>query len=69
MLAGKAERGRAMRRVGSMLEPGQRVRHPTQPDWGLGQVQSVDGERVTVNFENAGKVLVNARVVALDLVD
>ncbi len=37
------------------LEPGVLVRHPTQADWGLGQVQSVDGFRVTVNFEEAGK--------------
>ena len=47
------------------LEPGQFVRHPDQPDWGLGQVQSVAGLRVTVNFEHAGKVLVNAAVVTL----
>jgi len=32
-------------------------------------VQSAIGARVTVNFEHAGKVLVNADVVALDLVD
>jgi hypothetical protein len=50
----------------TLLEPGQRVRHPDRPDWGLGQVQSVDGERVTVNFENAGKLLINVRVVALE---
>jgi hypothetical protein len=53
----------------AMLEPGQWVRHPGQPDWGDGQVQSVVDERVTVNFENAGKVLINARVVALQVVD
>ncbi len=52
----------------SLIEPGQTVRHPQQPDWGLGQVQSVIDDRVTVNFENAGKVLINARVVALDIV-
>ena len=54
------------RRGGAMLEPGQWVRHPAQPDWGDGQVQSVVGERVTVNFEHAGKVLINARLVALE---
>lgn len=37
------------------IVPGALVRHPTQPDWGLGQVQSVAGGRATVNFENAGK--------------
>jgi hypothetical protein len=53
----------------SHIEPGQRVRHPQQPDWGIGQVQSAVGDRVTVNFPNAGKVLVNARVVGLEIVD
>lgn len=47
------------------LLPGQFVRHPDRPDWGLGQVQSVIGERATVNFENAGKVTINLSVVAL----
>jgi FKBP-type peptidyl-prolyl cis-trans isomerase 2 len=51
----------------SGIEPGQMVRHPTQPDWGTGQVQSVIGSRVTVNFEHAGKVLVNARIVDLQV--
>jgi Protein of unknown function (DUF3553) len=51
----------------ALLEPGQFVRHPGQPDWGEGQVQSVVGERVTVNFEHAGKVLINARVIALEV--
>jgi hypothetical protein len=51
------------------LEPGRFVRHPGQPDWGLGQVQSVVGPRVTVNFEHAGKVLINATVVTLLEVD
>jgi hypothetical protein len=49
-----------------LLEPGQFVRHPTCPEWGLGQIQSVVGTRVTVNFEHAGKVLINAGVVDLE---
>lgn len=55
--------------TGALLEPGQWVRHPQRPDWGLGQIQSAIGDRVTVNFENAGKVLVNARVIELDMCD
>jgi hypothetical protein len=51
------------------LEPGQYVRHPQQPEWGIGQVQSAIGGRVTVNFEHAGKILVNTAVVALELAD
>jgi hypothetical protein len=56
----------AMPRFPSLLEPGQFVRHPGCPDWGLGQVQSVVGARVTVNFEHAGKVLINAALVGLE---
>lgn len=51
------------------LVPGAFVRHPARPDWGLGQVQSVIGTRVTVNFEHAGKLLVNIAAVRLDVVD
>lgn len=47
------------------LEPGVLVGHPTEADWGLGQVQSVAGRRVTVNFENAGKQTIDAAVVTL----
>ncbi len=52
-----------------MFEPGQRVRNPARPDWGIGQVQSVVGARITANFDNAGKVLVNVAVVPLEVVD
>ncbi len=51
------------------LVPGMRVRHPGEPDWGLGQVQSVVGQRVTVNFEHAGKRLINIALVALEEAD
>jgi hypothetical protein len=50
------------------LLPGDFVRHPDQPDWGLGQVQSMIGQRATVNFENAGKVTVDTAVVTLVLI-
>lgn len=53
----------------SLIEPGMRVLHPGQPDWGVGQVQSVIGDRVTINFENRGKVLVNMAVIDLDILD
>ncbi len=49
----------------SHIEPGMRVQHPDRPDWGDGQVQSVVGDRVTVNFADAGKILINAAVVEL----
>lgn len=50
------------------LTPGMIVRNPTRPDWGLGQVQSKIGTRLTVNFENAGKVVLDATRIGLDLV-
>lgn len=52
--------------AGAAFAPGQFVRHPDRPDWGLGQVQSAIGSRVTVTFEHAGKVVVNALVVRLE---
>jgi len=51
------------------LLPGVYVRHPDMPDWGIGQVQSVIANRVTANFENAGKQSINGDVVALVEID
>lgn len=47
------------------LEPGVLVKHPAQDDWGIGQIQSITGRKVTVNFENAGKQVIDASVVRL----
>lgn len=55
-------------RVNEFLEPGNLVRHPEQPDWGLGQVQSVIGDRLTVNFEHVGKIVIDGSRVELVLV-
>ena len=44
------------------------VRHPARPDWGTGQVQSVIGDKITVMFEDAGKVVIDGRNVTLVLV-
>ncbi len=54
--------------MASNLVPGEFVRHPTRPDWGTGQIQSVIGGRVTVNFENVGKRLVIATEVELEVI-
>lgn len=51
--------------ITAMLEPGMFVRHPQKPEWGLGQVQSNIDSKVTVNFENEGKVVVDGRRIAL----
>lgn len=52
-----------------LIVPGAWVRHPDRPEWGIGQVQSAVGARVTVNFEHAGKRLILADVVTLDVLD
>lgn len=51
--------------MNSLLEPGMVVRHPERPEWGLGQVQSNIGGRVTVNFEHAGKLVIDSKHVVL----
>ncbi len=50
------------------FEPGVVVRHPGRPDWGIGRVQSAIGHRVTVGFEEAGKITVDTRHVTLEIV-
>lgn len=51
------------------LFPGLRIRLPAHPEWGIGQVQSVAGDRVTANFENAGKVTLRLSGVAIEPVE
>lgn len=51
--------------MNEFLEPGNLVRLETRPDWGLGQVQSVAGHKITVNFEHAGKVVIDGSRVEL----
>ena len=50
------------------LEPGDYVINPSQKDWGLGQIQSIIKEKVTVNFENAGKKVINVKNINLEKV-
>ncbi|MEM6945262.1 MAG: DUF3553 domain-containing protein [Pseudomonadota bacterium] len=50
------------------LEVGALVRHRLRPDWGLGQIQSMIAGRITVNFENEGKVVLVGDDPPLDLV-
>ena len=51
------------------LAPGTFVRSPSNPDWGLGQVQSAIGDKVTVNFEHRGKLVMNLAAAPLTVVD
>lgn len=55
--------------MNEILEPGNFVRHPTQSDWGTGQVQSKIGNKITVNFENVGKIVIIGDNVELILVE
>ncbi|TNJ46873.1 DUF3553 domain-containing protein [Phaeobacter sp. B1627] len=54
-----------MNDLNAILAPGMFVRHPDHPDWGLGQVQSNIGEKITVNFPEQGKVVFDGTRVAL----
>ena len=54
--------------LNAFLEPGMLVRHPGQPDWGVGQVQSTIGDRITVNFREMGKVVIDGSRIELDVV-
>ena len=51
------------------FEPGDKVFNPAQKDWGIGQVQSIINGKVTVNFENAGKKVINAKHIQLEKVN
>ena len=48
------------------FEPGDIVINPKAEDWGLGQVQSIIKNKVTVNFEDAGKKTVDGSVIELE---
>ena len=52
----------------AILGPGMLVRHPARPDWGLGQVQSSIGGRITVSFAEEGKVVIDGTRIELQLV-
>tara|TARA_B100000575_G_C22771644_1_gene458203 strand:- start:467 stop:649 length:183 start_codon:yes stop_codon:yes gene_type:complete len=51
------------------FEPGDFVRNPSNKDWGIGQVQSIIGNKVTINFENSGKKVINVENVNLEKVN
>lgn len=51
--------------LNAFLEPGMLVTHPGQPDWGVGQVQSNIGGKITVNFQDVGKVVIDGSRVDL----
>ncbi len=48
------------------FEPGDKVTNPNNKDWGTGQVQSMINGKVTVNFENVGKKVINSEIIQLE---
>ena len=57
-----------MKELNSILEPGMLVRRPDCPEWGVGQVQSNINGRITVNFPDEGKVVIDGSRVMLMIV-
>ena len=50
-------------------EPGDKVTNPSNKQWGIGQVQSIINNKVTVNFENVGKKVINVKIIKLERVN
>ncbi len=48
------------------FEPGDKVVNPSNKDWGIGQVQSIINNKITVNFQNAGKKVINSENIELE---
>lgn len=51
--------------LNAMLTPGMLVVHPAHPEWGTGQVQSNIAGRLTVNFRDEGKMVIDSFRVGL----
>ena len=47
------------------LEPGDYVISPKYRKWGIGQIQSIVSNKITVNFENVGKKVINSKEIIL----
>ena len=50
-------------------EPGDYVINPTNKNWGIGQIQSIINNKVTVNFENKGKQVINIKEITLERIE
>ena len=48
------------------FEPGDKVINPLEKDWGIGQVQSIINNKITVNFQNVGKKVINGENIKLE---
>ena len=45
------------------------VINPKNKDWGTGQIQSIIKNKITVNFENVGKKVINSKEISLEKVN
>lgn len=54
--------------MNEFLTLGELVKHPHKPEWGVGQVQSVVSGKITVNFQEAGKVVIDGSQIDLIIV-
>ena len=50
-------------------EPGDYVTNPKYKNWGIGQIQSIINNKVTVNFENVGKKVINSNEIILEKIN
>ena len=50
------------------FEPGDYVLNPNEKKWGIGQIQSIIKNKITVNFENVGKKVINGQKITLEKV-
>ena len=50
-------------------EPGDYVINPEYKSWGIGQIQSIINNKVTVNFENVGKKVINSNEITLEKIN
>ena len=51
------------------FEPGDKVINAENKDWGIGQIQSIINNKITVNFENVGKKVINASNIKLEKIN
>jgi len=50
-------------------EPGDYVINAKYKSWGVGQIQSIINNKVTVNFENVGKMVINSDEILLEKIN
>ena len=50
-------------------EPGDKVINLDNKEWGIGQVQSIINGKVTINFENVGKKVINSKNIKIEKIN